>query len=205
MEKQDLFLTRKFFIKSYVYLLKNILKKSLKEIRLIQNDIEIKTSPNNLRAVLYFLKNHTLCNYKQIIEIACSDTPGKKRRFALAYLLYSWHYNAHININVQTDEVSTIPSVTPIFLGAGWLEREVWDLFGIFFEDHPDLRRILTDYGFSGHPLRKDFPLTGFLEVYYNDSTKRMSYEPVELAQEYRSFTLQSPWIQNYQKLASKK
>ena len=119
MQNQDLFLTRKFLIKSYVYLLKKILKNSLKEIRLIQNDIEIKTTPNNIRSVLYFLKNHTLCNYKQIIEIACSDTPGKKRRFALAYLLYSLHYNTHINVNVQTDEVSTIPSVTPVFLGAG--------------------------------------------------------------------------------------
>ena len=200
----DILLVRKWFIKKYVCFLRTILKNLIKEIRFNNNDIEIKTTPNNLRSVIYFLKNHTFCQYKQLSEIACSDTPGKKRRFSIAYVLYSLHYSTYITVIVQTNEVLPIPSITPIFPGAGWLEREVWDLFGIFFEDHPDLRRILTDYGFSGHPLRKDFPLTGFLEVYYNDSTKRMSYEPVELAQEYRSFVLQSPWIQNYQKLASK-
>lgn len=197
-------LIRKWFIKKYVLFLRTVLRNLIKEIRLVNNDIEIKTTPNNLRSVLYFLKNHTLCKYKQLSEITCSDHPGKKRRFSVAYVLCSLHYSTYITVVVQTNEVLPIPSVTPIFLGAGWLEREVWDLFGIFFEDHPDLRRILTDYGFSGHPLRKDFPLTGFLEVYYNDSTKRMNYEPVELSQEYRSFVLQSPWIQNYQKLALK-
>ena len=106
-------------MKNYVSLLKGVLKNSIKEIRLIQNEIEIKTSPNNLRAVLFFFKTHTLCNYKQLVEIACSDTPGKKRRFALAYVLYSLQYNAQIKIIVQTNEVSTIPSVTPIFFGAG--------------------------------------------------------------------------------------
>jgi NADH:ubiquinone oxidoreductase subunit C len=197
-------LIRKWFIKKYVLFLRTVLRNLIKEIRLNNNDIEIKTTANNVRAVLYFLKNHTLCKYRQISEIACSDHPGKKRRFSVAYVLFSLHYNTYITVVVQTNEVLPIPSVTPIFLGAGWLEREIWDLFGIFFEDHPDLRRILTDYGFSGHPLRKDFPLTGFLEVYYNDSTKRMNYEPVELSQEYRSFVLQSPWIQNYQKLSSR-
>jgi len=197
-------LIRKWFLKKYILFLRTVLRNLIKEIRFVNNDIEIKTTPNNLRSVLYFLKNHTLCKYKQLSEITCSDHPGKKRRFAVAYVLCSLHYNTYITVVVQTNEVLPIPSVTPNFLGAGWLEREIWDLFGIFFEDHPDLRRILTDYGFSGHPLRKDFPLTGFLEVYYNDSTKRMNYEPVELSQEYRSFVLQSPWIQNYQKLSSK-
>jgi NADH/F420H2 dehydrogenase subunit C len=197
-------LQKNWFLKKYVIFLKTVLKSIIKEIRLKNNDIEIKTTPNNLRALLYFLQNHTLCQYKQLSEIACSDIPGKKRRFSLAYVLYSLRYNAYIRVVIQTNEVLSIPSATPIYHSAGWLEREVWDLFGIFFENHPDLRRILTDYGFSGHPLRKDFPLTGFLEVYYNDSTKRMSYEPIELAQEYRSFTLQSPWIQNYQKLMTK-
>lgn len=173
----------------------------VKEIRLKNTDLEIKTTPNNLRALLYFLQNHTLCQYKQLVDIACSDLPGKTRRFSVNYLLLSLRYNARINIVVKTNEVSPLPSVTPLYRSANWLEREVWDLYGVFFDSHPDLRRILTDYGFSGHPLRKDFPLTGFVEVYYNDSTKRLSYEPVELAQEYRTFTLQSPWIQNYQKL----
>jgi NADH:ubiquinone oxidoreductase subunit C len=197
-------LQKKWFLKKYVIFLKIVLRNIIKEIRLKNNDVEIKTTPNNLRALLYFLQKHTLCQYKQLSEIACSDIPGKKRRFSLAYVLYSLRYNAYITVVIQTNEVLSLPSATLIYHSAGWLEREVWDLFGIFFENHPDLRRILTDYGFSGHPLRKDFPLTGFLEVYYNDSTKRMSYEPIELAQEYRTFTLQSPWIQNYQKLMIK-
>ena len=197
-------LSRRWFTKNYVLFLRTVLRNLIKEIRFFSNDVEIKTTPNNLRSLLYFLQKHTLCKYQQVSDVICSDHPGKKRRFAVAYLLFSWHYNSYITVIVQTNEVLTIPSATPIFAGAGWLEREIWDLFGIFFEEHPDLRRILTDYGFSGHPLRKDFPLTGFLEVYYNDSTKRMNYEPVELSQEYRSFTLQSPWIENYQKLSSK-
>lgn len=199
---KELIDTRRYLTKKYISFLCRILRNLIKEVRIINNDLEIKTTPNNVRSVLYFLKNHTLCKYKQINDIVCSDHPGKKRRFSVVYVLYSLHYNAYITVVVQTNEVLPIPSVTPIFSGAGWLEREIWDLFGIFFEDHPDLRRILTDYGFNGHPLRKDFPLTGFLEIYYNDSTKRMNYEPVELSQEYRSFILQSPWIQNYKKLA---
>ncbi len=200
--KIDKLLKRKnWLLKKYVLFLKTILKTVVKEIRLKNTDIEIKTTPNNLRALLYFLQNHTLCQYKQLVDIACSDVPGKTRRFSVNYLLLSLRYNARINIVVKTNEVSPLPSVTPLYRSANWLEREVWDLYGVFFDSHPDLRRILTDYGFSGHPLRKDFPLTGFVEVYYNDSTKRLSYEPVELAQEYRTFTLQSPWIQNYQKL----
>ena len=194
-------LTRKWLIKTYLLFLCTVLRNLIKEVRFVNNDIEIKTTSNNLRSLLYFLQNHTLCKYRQLIEIACSDNPGKKRRFSVAYVLFSMHYNAYITVVVQTNEVLPIPSVTPVFLSAGWFEREIWDLFGIFFEGHPDLRRILTDYGFSGHPLRKDFPLTGFIEIYYNDSAKRLNYEPVELAHEYRSFVLQSPWIQNYQKL----
>ena len=189
-----------FFLKKYVLSLKSVLKTVIKGIRLKNNDLEIKTTPNNLRALLYFLQKHTLCQYKNLVDIACSDVPGKNRRFTVSYLFLSLRYNARLVVVVKTNEVSSLPSVVNLFRSANWLEREVWDLYGVFFDLHPDLRRILTDYGFSGHPLRKDFPLTGFLEVYYNDSTKRLSYEPVELAQEYRTFTLQSPWNQNYQK-----
>lgn len=169
------------------------MKTVIKEIRLKTNAIEIKTTPNNLNALLYFLQKHSLCQYKQLVDIASSDVPGKTRRFSVHYLLLSLRYNARIIVVVQTNEVSPLPSVTSLYRSANWLEREVWDLYGIFFDFHPDLRRILTDYGFKGHPLRKDFPLTGFVEIYYNDSTKRLSYESVELAQEYRTFTLQSP------------
>ena len=193
--------TRSWFRKAYVAFLRQILKNLIKDIRFFNNNVEIKTTPNNLRSVLYFLKYHTHCQYTQLADIACSDHPGRKRRFCLVYLLSSCRYSSSITVVVQTNEVVRIPSVTSIYFGAGWLEREVWDLFGIFFEEHPDLRRLLTDYGFRGHPLRKDFPLSGFLEIYYNDSTKRMHYAPVELAQEYRSFNIESPWLQKYKKL----
>jgi len=198
---ENLLKERNWFLKKYVLFLKTILKTVIKEIRFRDNDIEIKTTANNLRGLLYFLQNHTLCQYKQLIDIACSDVPGKARRFSISYLLLSLRYNARLIVVIKTNEVLPLPSITALYRSANWLEREVWDLYGVFFDLHPDLRRILTDYGFNGHPLRKDFPLTGFVEVYYNDSTKRLSYEPVELAQEYRTFTLQSPWIQNYQKV----
>jgi NADH/F420H2 dehydrogenase subunit C len=143
--------------------------------------------------LLFTLNKHTLFQYKQLVDIACYDFPGKKYRFSVNYILYSFKYNTRLIVIVKTNEVIPLPSITSLFKSANWLEREVWDLYGVFFDAHPDLRRILTDYGFSGHPLRKDFPLTGFVEVYYNDSKKRLRYEPVELAQEYRTFTLQSP------------
>jgi len=180
-----------FFFNKYARFLTKILGTMCKDIRIQKKDIEIKTTQENLKAVLYFLKNHTLCLYKQLSEIICIDTPKDKLRFTIIYKLYSVHYTSHIYINVQTDEVTAVPSVLQLYESANWLEREIWDLFGVFFFDHSDLRRILTDYGFQGHPLRKDFPLTGFFEVYYNDSTKRLSYEPVELAQEFRVFTFQ--------------
>jgi NADH:ubiquinone oxidoreductase subunit C len=191
---------RNFFLKKYVLSLKTILKTVIKGIRLQNNDIEIKTTPNNLRALLYFLQKHTLCQYKTLVDIVCSDVPGKLRRFTINYLLLSHRYNARLKIVVKTNEVSPLPSAITLYRSANWLEREVWDLYGVFFDLHPDLRRILTDYGFNGHPLRKDFPLSGFVEVYYNDSTKRLNYEHIELAQEYRIFLLQSPWNQNYKK-----
>ncbi len=180
-----------FFSNNYTKRLTKNLGTMCKEIIIKKKDIEIKTTPENLLGLLYFLKNNTLCLYTQLSEIACIDRPKNKLRFTVIYNLYSVHYTSRLYISIQTNEVNSIPSTTDIFASAGWLEREVWDLFGIFFSGHPDLRRILTDYGFQGHPLRKDFPLTGFFEIYYNDSTKRLTYEPVELTQEYRIFTFQ--------------
>ena len=156
------------------------------DVRVTHKILNIKTTPNNLKAVLKYLQNHTLCLFKELQEVTCVDRPDKDLRFTVTYTLYSVKYNTNILITVQLPIESSLPSVTQIFEGANWLEREVWDLFGTFFADHPELRRILTDYGFQGFPLRKDFPLTGFIEVYYNDSTKRLSYEPVELAQDSR-------------------
>ena len=184
-------LKNNFFFYEYIKNLKKILGTMIKDIRIQKKDIEIKTTQANLKGLLYFLKNHTLCLYKQLSEIICIDQPKNKLRFTIIYKLYSVHYQTHLYINVQTNEVISIPSVNLIYSSANWLEREVWDLFGIFFSEHIDLRRILTDYGFQGHPLRKDFPLTGFFELYYNDSKKRIITEPVELTQEYRVFTFQ--------------
>ena len=187
-----------WLLKSYTQQLSILTGSLIKEIKIKNNNIEIKTTPNKLRSLLSFLKKHTLCQYQQLVDIACSDVPGKKYRFSVSYLLHSILYNARIVVTVKTNEVIPLPSVTQLFESAGWLEREVYDLYGVFFYDHTDLRRILTDYGFSGYPLRKDFPLTGFIEIYYNDSTKRMAYEKVELAQEYRVFSLLNPWVPAY-------
>jgi NADH dehydrogenase (ubiquinone) Fe-S protein 3 len=184
---------KQYLLRQYANYLFSLLGSMTKEIRVSNNDIEIKTTSNNLRSLLFFLKCHTLAQYKQLIDIACSDVPGKTYRFTITYLLHSLVYNARVMITVKTNEVISLPSIIQLYESAGWLEREVYDLFGIFFHEHTDLRRILTDYGFSGHPLRKDFPLTGFIEIYYNDSTKRMAYEKPELAQEFRTFTIQNP------------
>lgn len=166
------------------------LGKLIFKIRLTNTVLLIDTTPNNLRSVLYFLQNHSLTLFKQLQDITCVDQPQDKLRYRVSYILYSVEYNTNIIVSVQTDEVIELPSITPLYENADWLEREVWDLFGVFFYEHPDLRRILTDYGFDGNPFRKDFPLSGFVEIYYNDQTKRICYERIELAQEARFWTL---------------
>jgi NADH-quinone oxidoreductase subunit C len=122
------------------------------------------------------------------------DYPGRPERFEVVYQLLSIRLNRRVRVKVTADETTPVPSITSIFSSAGWYEREVWDLFGIYFADHPDLRRILTDYGFDGHPMRKDFPLTGYVEVRYDEDRKRVVYEPVRLKQEFRTFDFLSPW-----------
>lgn len=170
----------------------------IKETRLKNNEIEIKTTKNNVRALFLVLKKNTLCHYEQLVDIAVTDVLGKINRFSINYLLKSLLYSMRLQVVVKTNELIPVPSIMDIYKSSNWLEREVWDLYGIFFTDHSDLRRILTDYGFSGHPLRKDFPLSGFTEIYYDDSTKKILYEPVELTQEYRLFTIETPWIPGY-------
>lgn len=122
------------------------------------------------------------------------DVPSRQYRFEVIYHFLSLRYNNRIRVKTYTDELTPIDSITPIFEGANWFERETWDMYGVFFSNHPDLRRILTDYGFAGHPFRKDFPLTGYVEVRYDDEVKRVVCEPLELAQEFRKFDLASPW-----------
>ena len=151
-------------------------------------------SRRNFVPALQFFQKHSFYQFKQLVDIAVYDRPGKRYRFTVLYHLLSIHYGNRIKSLVQTDELIDLPSSTSLYSSAGWQEREVWDFFGIYFTNHLDLRRILTDYGFSGFPLRKDFPLTGFLEVFYSDEQKRVVYQPVELSQEFRNFNYSSPW-----------
>ena len=143
---------------------------------------------------MIFLRDNRNCQFKQLMDICGVDYPERDQRFDVVYNLLSLTHNSRIRVKIQTNEENHVPSISSVFSSAAWWEREAWDLYGIFFSEHPDLRRILTDYGFEGHPLRKDFPLTGYLEVRYDDEQKRVVYEPVKLTQEYRNFDFLSPW-----------
>ena len=147
-----------------------------------------------LLRVLEFLRDDPKCRFWVLCDICGVDYPDRLRRFEVVYNLLSMQLNQRIRIKVETDEEQPVPSVVGLFSSAGWWEREAWDLFGIYFADNPDLRRILTDYGFEGHPLRKDFPLTGYVELRYDEDQKAVVYEPVRLQQEFRSFDFLSPW-----------
>ncbi|MCH7485768.1 MAG: NADH-quinone oxidoreductase subunit C [Proteobacteria bacterium] len=144
--------------------------------------------------VLKFLRDDINCQFKLLMDVCGVDYPEREQRFEIVYNLLSLTHNLRIRIKVACDEDTPVPTATGVFSSAAWWEREVWDLFGVMFSGHPDLRRILTDYGFEGHPLRKDFPLTGYVEMRYDDEKKRVVYEPVKLTQEYRSFDFLSPW-----------
>jgi NADH dehydrogenase (ubiquinone) Fe-S protein 3 len=157
-------------------------------------EVVIYVSPENLIPLLSFLRDHTQTQFKQLMDVTAVDQPSHRYRFDVVYNLLTLQYNERLRVKVAIDEVTPVPSATELYSSCGWWEREVWDMFGIFFSNHPDLRRILTDYGFSGHPLRKDFPLTGYTEVRYDDSEKRVVKEPVELTQEFRFFDFQTPW-----------
>jgi len=166
------------------------IKKS--EINFGQLFIEINIE--NLISVILFLKTNEKCKFKQLIDITAVDYPQKEKRFKVVYLFLSHENNLRIIINAKIDEKTIVPSITKIFPSSNWMEREVFDMYGIDFKDHPDLRRILTDYGFKGYPLRKDFPLTGHTEVRYSESMKKVISEPVKLDQQYRDFDFESPW-----------
>ena len=154
--------------------------------------IEIRVE--DLVDIVQFLKSNENCKFKQLIDIAGVDYPENEKRFELVYLLLSHENNTRIKILIKFQINQTINSLIKIFPSANWMEREVFDMYGIKFKNHPDLRRILTDYGFKGHPLRKDFPLTGFNEVRYSEKEKKVVYEPVKLEQNYRNFDFESPW-----------
>ena len=162
------------------------------EISFGQLYIDINTE--DIISTILFLKTNEKCKFKQLIDITAVDFPHKEKRFKIVYLLLSHENNSRVIIKTNIDEKEKAPSITKIFPSANWMEREIFDMYGILFKDHPDLRRILTDYGFEGYPLRKDFPLTGHTEVRYSEDKKKVIYEPVRLEQEYREFDVQSPW-----------
>ena len=157
-------------------------------------ELLIEISENDLLDVVQFLKLNENCKFKQLIDIAGVDYPENDKRFELIYLFLSHENNTRIKLLIKFKLEQIINSITKIFPSANWMEREVFDMYGIKFKNHPDLRRILTDYGFKGHPLRKDFPLTGFNEVRYSEKEKKVVYEPVKLEQNYRNFDYESPW-----------
>ena len=165
-------------------------KKSLIEF----DELLIETNPDNLIEVIQVLKSNDRFKFRQLIDIAGVDYPQEEKRFELVYLFLSHENNLRIKVSIKFEINIKIPSLVKIFPSANWMEREVFDMYGVVFDEHPDLRRILTDYNFEGHPLRKDFPLTGFNEVRYNESKKKVVYEPVKLEQNYRDFDFESPW-----------
>ena len=158
------------------------------------NQIYINIEDSHLTEVILFLKTNSITTFRQLIDITAVDYPERDRRFKVVYLLLSHETNSRIIIDYNIKENEIVPSLTSIYPSANWMEREVFDMYGIEFKDHPDLRRILTDYGFKGHPLRKDFPLTGHNEVRYSEEEKKVVYEPVKLEQNYRNFDYESPW-----------
>ena len=175
--------------KKYFVFLKVTLDRYIKKIHLKGNSIYIKTLSKHIYPLFFYLNRHTSSQFKSLVDVLCYDRPGESYRFSLVYNLLSSDLNCRLKVLTKVKEKTPIaPTVVPLYASAGWLEREVWDLFGIFFIANLDLRRILTDYGFVGYPLRKDFPLTGFVEVVYDDTEKQVVYKPLDLSQDFRNY-----------------
>ena len=166
----------------------------ISESNVDKGELNVVCQASSLAKVLTFLRDDPHCQFKQLTDLCGVDRPEKKFRFEVVYHLLSHRYNRRLRVKTNVEEDGSVPSVGKIFSAADWYEREAWDMYGIYFSGHPDLRRLLTDYGFDGHPLRKDFPLTGYVEVRYDEEQKRVAYEPVQLAQEFRRFDFMSPW-----------
>ena len=182
------------FLKDIEKLINSELATKIQNSFIKNSELTIEINENDLIEVIQFLKSNEKCKFRQLIDIAGVDYPDSEKRFQLVYLLLSHENNIRIKVSTQFQLNQIINSITKIFPSANWMEREVFDMYGIKFKNHPDLRRILTDYGFKGHPLRKDFPLTGFNEVRYSEKEKKVIYEPVKLEQNYRNFDFESPW-----------
>ncbi len=161
---------------------------------LVAGELILWTTPASLLPLLQFLRDDKRCQFRLLIDICGVDYPDRTRRFEVVYNFLSIHQNRRIRVKLAADESTAVPSATGLYSAAGWFEREAWDLFGIYFADNADLRRLLTDYGFEGHPMRKDFPLTGYVEVRYDEEQKRVVYDKVRLTQDFRSFDFLSPW-----------
>ena len=179
-----------YFEASVIQILDNLAER----VPSINGQLVYRCELNKLISVLKLVKSNESLDFSQLSDLTAVDYPGRIQRFELVYQLLSITHNRRIRIICAVDEGQIIPSATGVYKSAEWPEREVWDMYGLFFSDHPDLRRLLTDYGFEGHPLRKDFPLTGYVEVRYDDIDRRVAYQPVQLTQEYRDFDFLSPW-----------
>jgi NADH-quinone oxidoreductase subunit C len=175
---------------------KEAIKKNCNPIEISDdfNQLQISISADQILDVVDFIKNDEACEFRQITDIAGVDFPDRQKRFDVIYHFLSFKHNSRLRIKIIIGEDESIPSITSIFPAANWFEREAFDMYGIQFKDHPDLRRILTDYGFEGYPLRKDFPLSGNVEIRYDEIDKKIIHEPVNLQQDFRSFDIQSPW-----------
>lgn len=180
----------------FITYLIQVIPQYLEKIVIRKDELILYTSQDNLVSLSLFLKKHNRTKLTQLIDICGVDYLDRKQRFEVIYNFLSLQHNYRVRVVVQTDEFNPLPSISSLYSSALWLEREVWDTYGVFFYNHPDLRRLLTDYGFEGYPFRKDFPQIGFFEVRYDDEKKHVLYEPVELAQEFRLFNFSSPWIQ---------
>ena len=172
----------------------NALAGSVTGTAVVRGELTVQAKAPDIVKVATFLRDATPCQFSCIIDVTAVDWPSREQRFDVVYHLLSPRLNQRVRVKVMTDETTPVPSLIEVYRGADWFERETYDLYGVLFTGHPDMRRILTDYGFEGHPLRKDFPLTGFVEVRYDDEEKRVKYEPVRLAQEFRTFDFLSPW-----------
>lgn len=173
---------------------KSSLASHIRGVKVAYGELSIEADAAQIVPVLKFLRGDSLCRFIQLIDLTCVDYPKRPKRFDVVYHLLSMHNNQRIRVKCPLGEDETIPTAIEAFPCADWFEREAFDMYGVVFSGHPDMRRILTDYGFEGHPLRKDFPLTGRVEVRYDEAQKRVIYEPVKLVQEYRNFDFLSPW-----------
>lgn len=195
-KKQEVsFLDKSHISESWVNSLKSLAPFWIQNIVIIKNEVIIYTLPKHLYSLIYFLCYYTNSLYQTVPDMTAVDYPENNDRFEVVYNLTSVVYQHRVRVKTLVNETTPLPSLTPLFDGVNWMERETWDMFGIYFYNHPDLRRILTDYGFDGFPLTKNYPLSGYMEVRYDDEQKRVVNEPIEISQEFRNFDMVSPWV----------